>query len=346
MTQTYLVTGGAGFVGQCLCRLLIREGCRVRSLDLVAPDAADVALGVDPVVGDIRDAAAVRKAAAGVDVVVHAAAALPLWKPEEIRSINVDGTAVVFAAAADLGIRRVVHISTTAVYGTPDRGPLLETDPVSATDDYSQSKIDAEGIAAAHRDRLCVPILRAKLIAGPGRLGIFDLIFDWARRGKHIPVIGGGDNLYQMLHVEDLARAVRLAAQRPAESAGDTFNIAAERYGTVRQDFQALLDHAGFGRRVIRLPQAPVTAALWVLETLGLSPLSRSVYGAAGKTSFVSIEKARRGLEWSPVWSNVDALVQSYDWYLQHYREFEGKAGVSHRSPLKQGALAVVRWFF
>lgn len=338
----FLVTGGAGFVGQAVCRLLLKQGARVRSLDL----ERDADAGVEAVQGDIRDPAAVRRAADGVGVIIHAAAALPLWKPAEIESINIQGTRTLLETAAALGIPRVVHVSTTAVYGIPDRGPILETDPLSATDIYSRSKINAEELACSFRDRLCIPILRAKLVAGPGRLGIFDVIFDWARRGKHIPILGRGENLYQMLHVEDLVDALLLAASAPAATAGDTYNIGAERFGTVRQDFQALLDHAGFGRSVVRLPEAPAAAALWILENLGISPLSKSVYGAAGKTSFVSIEKAKALLGWIPKRSNADALVESYDWYVKHHEEFQGRSGVTHRSPLKQGALALVRYFF
>ncbi len=318
----------------------------MKSLDLQPPDPADAASGIEHVQGDIRDPALVRRAAAGADVVIHAAAALPLWKPGEIQTINVDGTRTVLEACAALKVPRLIHVSTTAVYGIPGRGPLVETDPLEATDDYSRSKIAAEEIATSFRDRLCVPVLRAKLVVGPGRLGIFDLIFDWARRGKHIPILGDGANLYQMVHVDDVSSAAWRAATLPPDVAGDTFNIAAERYGTVRQDFQALLDHAGFGRSVVGLPAGPVTAALWVLEHLGLSPLSRSIYGAAGKISFVSIEKAKRRLGWAPQHSNADALAQSYDWYVAHFEEFQGKAGVTHRSPLKQGALAIVRAFF
>ncbi len=346
MTQTFVVTGGAGFVGRSVCALLLQRGVRVRTLDLAPLDPADARPEIEHFRGDIRDAALLRSAFAGADVVVHAAAALPLWKPDEILSINVEGTRNVLQAAVDLGIPRLVYVSTTAVYGAPGRGPLLETDPMVAIDPYSQSKIDAEGVVRSFAGRICVPMLRAKLVVGPGRLGIFDLVFDWARRGKHIPVIGTGDNLYQMVHVEDLSAAIWQAAVGPAGGVGDVFNIAAERYGTVRQDFQAMLDHAGFGRRVVPLPETPVKAALWVLEHLGLSPLSRSVYGAAGKVSFVSVEKARRGLGWAPRYSNADALIHSYDWYVKHYEEFQGKSGTTHRSPLKQGALAVVRAFF
>jgi nucleoside-diphosphate-sugar epimerase len=318
----------------------------VKTLDLEPLDPVDASSGIQHFRGDIRDSSLVRRAAAGVDGVIHAAAALPLWNTREILSINVEGTSTVLETCAAQGIPRVVHISTTAVYGMPDRGPLLEADPLEATDAYSRSKLRAEDVARSFRDRLCVPILRAKLVVGAGRLGIFDVIFDWARRGKHIPILGAGDNLYQMVHVEDLSSAIWVAATRPPDVANDTFNIAAENFGTVRQDFQALLDHVGFGRSVVRLPERPVAAILWILEHLGVSPLSRSIYEAAGKVSFVSIEKAKRQLGWTPVFSNVDALVESYDWYDKHFAEFQGKAGVTHRSPLRQGALAIVRAFF
>jgi nucleoside-diphosphate-sugar epimerase len=346
MTRTCLVTGGAGFVGRSVCALLRERGVRIRTLDLSPLDPADAHPEIEHFRGDIRDSTLVHRAAAGADLVVHAAAALPLWKPDEILSINVQGTRSVLQAAADQRIPRVVHVSTTAVYGAPGIGPLLETDPLEAIDPYSRSKIEAEAVVRSFADRVCVPILRAKLVVGPGRLGIFDLVFDWARRGKHIPVLGSGDNLYQMLHVEDLSAAIWSAAIGPPDTVADVFNVAAERFGTVRQDFQALLNHAGFARRVVPLPEAPAKAALWILEHVGLSPLSRSVYGAAGKVSFVSVEKARRRLGWAPRYSNADALVHSYDWYVKHYEEFQGRSGTTHRSPLRQGALAVVRAFF
>lgn len=251
MTQTILVTGGAGFVGRSISGLLLGHSCRVRTVDLEPLEGSS---RVEHLQGDIRDAALMRRALEGADAVVHAAAALPLWNPREIHSVNVEGTSVVLQASAAVGIRRVVHISTTAVYGMPGRGPLVETDPLQATDAYSRrSKIAAEELARSFRDRLCVPILRAKLVVGPGRLGIFDVIFDWARRGKHIPILGPGNNPYQMLHVEDLSAAIRLAATLPPDIAGDTFNVAAERFGTVKEDLQAVLDHAGWrssgGRR-------------------------------------------------------------------------------------------------
>jgi nucleoside-diphosphate-sugar epimerase len=341
-----LITGGAGFVGSVLAAFLLRRGCRVRTLDLEPLSEPALVGRVEHVRGDLRDPEILRKSAEGTDVVVHAGAALPLWPVEQIHSINVEGTRGILETCRTLGISRCVLISTTAVYGITDREGTPEDAPLAGADPYSRSKIEAEAIARPYRDKMCVPILRAKLVVGPGRLGIFDVIFDWVSRGKHVPIVGPGNNPYQMLHVEDLSRAIWLAISRPPGIANDTFNIAAERFGTVRQDHQDLLDYAGFGKRIIGLPALPVTWALRVLELLRMSPLSSSIYKAAGTRSSVSIEKAGRVLGWVPRRSNRQALVDAYDWYLENRAEFEGREGVTHKAPLRQGFLSLVRAFF
>ncbi|HEY8142142.1 MAG TPA: NAD-dependent epimerase/dehydratase family protein, partial [Kofleriaceae bacterium] len=120
-----LVTGGAGFLGINLVRYLLERGVEVASLDLEPFDYVDCRDRIEEHRGDIRDRAAVERAMAGADVVVHAAAALPLYQPRDIWTTDVDGTRTVLAAAAEGGASRVVHISSTAVYGVPDHHPLL-----------------------------------------------------------------------------------------------------------------------------------------------------------------------------------------------------------------------------
>lgn len=342
---TFLITGGAGFLGHNLARYLLNKGQNVRTVDLGPFDYPDIK-GVRHYQGDIRNKEALKRAAQGVDVIVHTAAGLPLWKPNEIKSVNINGTKAVLEVAHELGIERVVHISSTAVYGIPDHHPLVEGDKLQGVGPYGMSKVIAEKICENYRKVLCIPILRPKSFIGAGRLGVFDVLFDWIRRGKNIPVVGWGRNLYQLLHVEDLNQAIWLAATAPASAANDTFNIGAERYGTMKHDYQALLNYAGFGKRVIGTPPWLVINALRVLEFFKLSPLYKWVYETADKDSFVSIEKAKRVLGFQPRFSNVDALIHSYQWYLQHYREYQGKSGVTHRVPWKQGALSVIRAFF
>jgi nucleoside-diphosphate-sugar epimerase len=343
---TFLITGGAGFLGYNLAGFLLRNNHRVRTIDLNPFDYPELQDNVEHFEADIRNKNALRQAMNGVDVVVHCAAGLPLWKPAEIRSVNIDGTKAVFEVAQELGIKRVVHISSTAVYGIPDHHPLYETDRLDGVGPYGESKVVGEKIAASYRNRLCVAILRPKSFIGAGRLGVFDVLFDWVRRGKNIPVVGWGNNLYQLLHVEDLNEAILLAATKPAIVANDTFNIGAEKYGTMKQDYQALLDYAGFGKRVIGTPAKPLIWTLRVFEKLGISPLYKWVYETADKDSFVSIEKAKEKLGFRPKYSNFDALRDSYDWYVQHYKEYQGRSGVTHRVPWKQGVLAIIRAFF
>lgn len=343
--QTFLITGGAGFLGHNLARFLLKKGQKVRTLDIAPFDYPDIA-GVRHFQNDVRDRDSLRKAAEGADTIVHAAAGLPLWKPDEIMSVNIDGAKTVLEVAEELGIGRVVHISSTAVYGIPDHHPLYETDRLDGVGPYGISKAAAEKICESYRNRLCIPILRPKSFIGAGRLGVFDVLFDWIRRGKNIPIIGRGGNLYQLLHVEDLNEAIWLAATKPVGIANDTFNIGAEKFGTMRQDYQALLDYAGFGKRVIGTPPMLVINALRFFELLRMSPLYKWVYETADKESFVSIDKAKKVLGFQPKYSNIDALIDSYKWYLAHYSEYEGKSGVTHRVPWKQGILAFARMFF
>ena len=343
---TILVTGGAGFLGINLIRALLARGHAVVSLD-IAPFAYPERDRITVVTGDIRDAAAVDRAMTGVDAVVHTAAALPLYPPEEISTTDVDGTRVVFAAAHAHGVDRVVHISSTAVYGIPDHHPLLETDRLDGVGPYGKAKIEAEMVALQYRARgMMVPILRPKSFVGPERLGVFALLYDWALDGRHFPMIGSGRNRYQLLDVEDLCAAILLCLTLPREAVDSTFNIGAAKFATMGEDYQVVLDRAGHGKRIIGFPAAPAIWALRLLDRLGLSPLYTWVYETAAKDSFVSIEKAHRQLGWEPRYSNQDALLRNFDWYIAHRDRFAGASGITHRAPWKQGALGIIKRLF
>lgn len=343
----YLITGGSGFLGINLVRYLLERGHEVRSLDVEAFEYADCVDQVDVVTGDIRDPAVVVPAMQDVDIVVHTAAALPLYSPEDIYSTDVDGTRILLEAARDVSVDRFVMISSTAVYGIPDHHPLLETDPLVGVGPYGKAKIAAEKVCLSFREQgMCVPILRPKSFIGPERLGVFALFYDWAYTGHGFPMIGSGHNRYQLLDVEDLCSAIYLCSTLPCDVANDTYNIGAEEFATMREDYQAVLDRAGHGKRIKGFPAAPMIWTLRLLEILRLSPLYKWVYETASKDSFVSIEKAKDALGWRPNYSNRDALVRNYDWYVTHLEEFSGASGVSHRVPWKQGVLSVVKRFF
>jgi nucleoside-diphosphate-sugar epimerase len=341
-----LVTGGAGFLGINLVRYLLDRGHEVVSLD-TAPFDYPERDRITEVQGDIRDRAAVDRAMQGCDLVVHGAAALPLYTPAEIFSTDIDGTRTVLESARAHGIARVVHVSSTAVYGIPDHHPLVEDDPLQGVGPYGEAKVKAEEVCASFRERgMTVPIIRPKSFIGPERLGVFALFYDWAKDGHGFPMIGSGNNRYQLCDVEDVCQGIYLAATGPAAKVDDVFNIGAREFATMKEDYQAVLDEAGHGKKIRGFPATPVIWGLRVLEALKLSPLYKWVYETAAEDSFVSIEKAERVLGFDPQYSNQEALVRNYRWYLAHLHEFAGASGVSHRVPWKQGILAVVKKFF
>lgn len=345
--QRVLVTGAAGFLGINLCRALIARGYAITSLDIADFADPDLRDRVTAVRGDIRDPRAVDEAMAGVDLVVHTAAALPLYTPEDIYTTDVDGTRVVLEAALRHGVQRAVHISSTAVYGIPDHHPLLENDKLQGVGPYGQAKIQAEMVALEVRAKgMPVAILRPKSFIGPERLGVFALLYDWAIDGKNFPVLGSGNNLYQYLDVSDLCDAIILCLTLPVEQVNDTFNVGAKEFGTAKDDFQAVLDAAGHGKKVIPVPAMPAIWTLRVLDAVRLSPLYKWVYETITQDSFVSIEKAEKQLGFAPQYSNKQALLRNFEWYCAHRAEFAAASGITHRAPWKQGALGLVKKVF
>lgn len=341
------ITGGAGFLGINLIRYLKAKGVeKLVSYDIADFDYPDKDYVV-AIKGDIRNVEDMRKAMEGCDIVIHCAAALPLYSKKEIFSTDIDGSRNVMQVAMDLNIKRAIQISSTAVYGIPDHHPLYETDKLIGVGPYGVAKIEAEKACEEFRNKgLCVPIIRPKSFVGPERLGVFALLYDWAITGHNFPMIGSGNNRYQLLDVEDLCDAIWSCMTLPEEIANDTFNVGAKDFETMKQDYQAVLDAAGHGKRIIGFPSRPVIWGLRFLEFLHLSPLYEWVYETACEDSFVSIEKAEQKLGFKPKYSNKQALLRNFEWYKANLDSFKNQSGISHRVPWKQGILGLIKNLF
>ncbi len=342
-TTRALITGGSGYFG-CLLRDRLRESgaTAVRIFDLV--DTEDRPSDVEYQAGDIRDPAAVRRACEGIDVVYHNVAQVPLAKDRKaFHDVNYGGTQHLLEAAAAAGVRKIVHTSSSAIFGVPRQNPVDESTVPTPGEAYGKAKLEAEHlVAAAVRDRgLDVTVIRPRTIVGHGRLGIFQILFDWIERGSRIPVLGRGDNVYQFVHADDLADACIKAAARPGPA---TYNIGAAKFGTMRQTLEALCAHAATGSRVYSIPMAPAVALMRLTSFLGLSPLGPYHALMYGRSLYFDIQRARTELAWEPRWSNDEMLCQSYDWYLAHKQEILSATTASpHRSAIKQGILRLLR---
>ena len=342
-----LITGGGGFLGLHLARFLNKKGFDLVLLDLNELPKNEYPEKVEFVKGDIRKGSLMDKLT-NVDVVIHAAAALPLWKKEDVYSVNIDGTENLLESAFKNKVGRFIYISSTAVYGIPKKHPVYEGDPQVGVGPYGESKIEAERLCEEYRRKgLVVTIIRPKTFVGTHRLGVFEILFDWIKDGKKIPVVGNGKNRYQLLDVDDLVEAIyKTITISDRKKVNDTFNIGAEKFETVEKDLQELFDFAKSGSKILKTPAFLVKKSLFILEKLRLSPLYKWIYETADKDSFVSIQKIKKTLSWRPKYSNSQALIKSYKWYLKNYKQIKkGTPGVTHTVGWKQGILGIIKKF-
>jgi len=341
-----LITGGSGFLGLHLARYFAKKKYEIVVLDLQSFDKKEYPTGVTLIQGDVRDLKTVRLAMRGVDLVIHAAAALPLWSAEDIYTTNIDGTKNILEISKNLKIKHVIYISSTAVYGIPKRHPIYETDPVHGVGPYGESKIAAEKLCEEYRKKsVVVTVIRPKTFVGTHRLGVFEILFDWIKDGKKIPVIGSGNNLYQLLDVDDLVEAIYLFTKL-GKKGNDNFNIGAGEYQTVKKDLEKLFVFAQSGSKVFPVPALPLKVVLRFFDFLHLSPLYQWVYETADKDSFVSLDKLKKTLNWKPRYSNSQALIKSYKWYLANYKNVKSHmTGVTHTTGWNQGILGFFKRF-
>ncbi len=337
---SYLVTGGSGYFGALVVARLHAAGDRVRVLDL--NDADDRPGDVEFVRGDVRDTSVVRDAVDGVDVVLNNVAQVPLARDEDLlRTVNVDGTVNLLRASADAGVRKVIHTSSSAVFGVPKSNPVMPDTVPSPMEAYGHAKLAAEwACLAASRDGLDVSIVRPRTILGHGRLGIFGILFEWIADGKDPIVLGDGNNRYQFVHSDDLADVCVLAAQR--EGPG-VFNVGTDRFGTMRDTLEALCAHAGTDARVRSLPAGPASFGMKLTAGLGVAPFAPYHWMMYSKSMWFDIEHLDVELGFRPTWSTDEMMAQSYDWFVANRAATDDATASHHRRSARQGVLKIAK---
>ncbi len=337
-----LITGGSGYFGCTLRDYLLERGEDVRIFDLV--DSDDRPKAVEFIGGDIRNDQAVQDACQGIDVVYHNVAQVPLAKDRELfQSVNIGGTETLLRAARHRGVTKIVHTSSSAVFGIPAKNPVDDSVEPRPLEAYGRAKLGAE--QAIHRavgeHGLDVTIIRPRTVLGHGRLGIFQILFEWIEEGRRIPVLGAGDNVYQFVHADDLAAASIRAAERPGPS---IYNIGAARYGTMRETLEALCEHAASGSTVYSVPMRAAEAAMRFTSATGLSPLGPYHALMYGRSLSFDLTRPMAELQWRPKHSNTEMICESYDWYRANKDRIGYASGQSpHRAAVRQGILGVLK---
>lgn len=340
-----LVTGGSGYFGINLVKRLIEMERQVRVIDLIEPPE-EIKSKVEFVCCDVMDCNAVFKACEGVDTVYHTAALVPLSRAGKLfDEVNVGGTRNILEASFRNSVRGLVYISTSAVYGaTPGKEPINEGCKIKPFGKYGMAKYKAELMCREYMKKgLGVSIIRPRAIIGPGRLGIFAILFEWLREGRNLYILGTGENRYQMISAYDLVEACILASKK---GLGEVFNIGSSDFSTVRKELEELARHAGTGSRVVSINPAFAKFVLRVLDWFRLSPIVSWQYTSGGEDFVFDTSKAKDILGWKPRYGDVEMLERSYDWYLKNYDEIRLRKGTTHRSIPSEGLLRLIKYLF
>ncbi len=246
-----LVTGGAGFIGSHLVDALLERGARVKVLDNLSTGRRsnlEHCLGkIEFLEGDLRDRDTCRQACHGVEVVFHEAAlgSVPrsMADPATTIEVNVTGTANVFAAARDAGVRRVVYASSSSVYGDSDRLPKREGELGRPLSPYALSKAMDEALARVFSDCFAMEMigLRYFNVYGPRQdpdgpyAAVVPRFFASCLAGKAPAVHGDGEQSRDFTYVDDAVLANLLAASAPSAACGAAYNVAGGRQTTVNR---------------------------------------------------------------------------------------------------------------
>jgi nucleoside-diphosphate-sugar epimerase len=338
--MTHLVTGGSGFLGNLIARRLLARGERVKVLD-VWEDASRPA-EIQFVRCDIRDAPGVRRAMCGVDVVHHNAALVPLTKSgSKFWDVNVEGSRIAAVAAVEAKVRAFIHMSSSAIYGVP-QCPITEATPTGPAEIYGRAKLAGEQAVREQCAKAGLPliVIRPRTILGVGRLGIFQILFDWIRSGHNVYVIGSGNGLFQFVHADDLMDAYLLALDHAKPG---VYNVGTDRFGSPREALKNLIRHAGSTSRVKSLPEGLTIGTLRALDLLGLSPLAPWHYLTYHKPFHFDVSKLLT-MGWQPRYSNDEMFRESYDWFQKNYDRLQEEKNASpHRRPVRERMLWLLK---
>jgi dihydroflavonol-4-reductase len=321
-----LVTGATGFTGGHLAEHLVARGDSVRAL--VRPrsrarfDASSLpSKGVVAVEGDLTDAAALKRAAAGVNVVYHIAATYrEAGQPDSAyRAINVEGTRHVLEAAQTGGASRVVHCSTGGVHGHIANPPADEDAPFNPGDVYQETKLEAEQMARSFGDRTGFDVVVARPIGiyGPGDTRFLKM-FRGLARGK-FPMIGDGTPFYHLTFIDDLVEGFRLCGTVPAAK-GRTYLLAGPRYTTLEELVRLVAKELKVEPPKVHWPVWPFWTAGLLCEMVCVPlriepPIFRRRVDFYTKSRAFDTTRARTELGFVPKVDLEEGIKKTADWY-------------------------------
>lgn len=340
----YLITGGSGFFGSILKKILLDKGHKCVNIDL-CPDA-ERHENLISIQGDIRDKDLVEKLFSEnqFEAVFHMAAMLAHDKKRihDLWTSNVDGTEIIADACIRHNVNKLVFTSSNCLWAQNFDEPVMELQPPDPIEIYGKSKWEGEKILEARKDKLNSVIFRCPTIMDEGRLGLLGILFEFVDEGRKLWMVGDGNNRYQFIYAKDLANACQLALNY---NGTEVFNIGSDNVKTFNEVYGYVLAHSDTKSRLAHFPKWFIIPCMKLASKLGLSPLGPYQYKMIASTFVFDTTKIKEKLGFKPTRTNEEMLLYAYEFYHKNRKTIENRKNVSaHNEVAKMGVIRILKW--
>ena len=310
--MNYLVTGGSGFVGQSLCKNLIKKGHNVFNIDIITSNYNKI----HNFQTNILNKNSLEQIFKNYkfDVIIHACAEVPVTKSKDFFLVNVDGTKNIIDLFKKYSVKKLVYISSSAVYGVPKKTPITERDKREPVENYGKSKKRGEDLCFKEMSRGSnITIIRPRTIIGGARLGIFSYLFEWIQNNIDVPILNNGHNKYQFVNIEDLVESVVISSK--IDFVGD-LNIGSSKFTTLRENLSELIKYAQSSSRLRNINSTYLFRFANLLQIIGILPLQDYHFKAYGAEIYFDTVKSKKVLNWASRFSDMQSFKQCYKNYF------------------------------
>jgi nucleoside-diphosphate-sugar epimerase len=320
-----LVTGATGFTGSVLVRKLVKLGLDVVAIARPNSNTEHLQdLPIEWIRGNVFDEKIVKKAVKGVSYIFHVASPYREAKSSDktYYDVHVLGTQILAKAALnEVNFKRFVHVSTVGVHGNIEKPPADENYPMNPGDIYQKTKADAEVWFKnfAEKENLPFTVVRPTAIYGPGDKRLL-IIYKMVCR-KWVPMVGGKNHLYHLVHVNDLTDFLIVTAVHP-KAAGEVFICGSQKAVTYKEMVSVIGKYYGINVRFIKLPYNLLYSLGYFFELMFRPlriepPIYRRRVDFYKKDRCFSTEKMRNVLGFINAYSDEQGLEETAQWYLE-----------------------------
>ncbi len=336
-----LVTGGSGYLGSALIKYISPKFNNVSNFDTNKNNNQD---GIF-IKGDILNFDQILKASKNIDIIYHCIAKVPITKnSDEFIKVNENGTENLLKAAQINNVKKIIFVSSSAVFGIPKKVPIMEEDERHPVEKYGLSKKKGEDLCFKYMKMgLDITIVRPRTILGHNRLGIFSILFEWVEKNQKLPVLNNGDNFYQFVDIEDLVNAIYKSSLLKGSN---VFNIGAEKFDSIKNTLNSLIEKVESKSQIKNINQNIMFKLLTVLCKINFIPLQDYHLKVYGESVYFDISKSKKILNWTPKYSSQESMIKSYESYITQKKNGALSNNSSpHNSILKKGLLKYAQFF-